>query len=115
MPRDTENPILRLTLPIATAGAAGRFVDLTGALPTADENAAGPTYMKTSTAKEAAAVTVLGVATGIAGAAIAAGAALKVTAAGKLITHTANTVVVARALEAATADGDELAVLVIPN
>jgi hypothetical protein len=59
------------------------------------------------------AVDVLGTSVAIAGAAVAVGAALEVGAGGKLVTKDAG-VTVARALQAAAADGDLFEVMLIP-
>lgn len=95
----TEQPILRLTVQIAATTDKNRFVTATGAAPTADGNALGPLYTDAK-ANEHVAVTALGVVPAVAGAAIAAGAKLKVAANGKVLTHSGNAVVVARALTA---------------
>lgn len=62
----------------------------------------------------AATIKIAGVARPTAGAAIAAGALCEVNASGKVITQVAG-VIVGRALQAAAADGDRLAMLIIPN
>ena len=110
----TEIPILRDSVKLAAATEANLFVDESGALPGAGENAYGPTYTK-GAADEYVAVTTLGIAIATAGAAIAKGAACEVLATGKLQTRTGTNVIVARALEAAAADGDEFRVHLIPN
>ena len=109
-----ESPILRHSIKVAAATSAGRFVTATGAAPAAGSNAAGPLYTDAK-ANDLVAVTVLGTTNAIAGAAIAAGAALKVEADGKVITATNDTVTVARALTAAAAEDDDVLVLIIPN
>ena len=110
----TEQPILRDTVRLAADTAADLFVEVDGSLPAAGANAYGPTYMGGKTG-EAVAVTTLGIATVTAGAAIARGVGVMVTAAGKVITHAGNAPVVARALEAAAADGDRIRAHLIPN
>lgn len=110
----TENPILRLTVKAAAAMKEGEFVRHTGAKPDAGKHAAGPVHHDADK-DENVAVTVMGVALVKAGAAIAADAGLKVAASGKVLTHTANTTLVGRALEAATADGDLIRAVLIPN
>ena len=110
----TEIPILRDSVKLAAATEADIFVDESGALPSAGENAYGPTYTK-GAADEYVSVTTLGIATVTASAAIAKGAALMVTATGRVATKAGNTVTVARALGAAAADGDKLKAHLIPN
>ena len=66
-------------------------------------------------ADENATVTILGTARCIAGAAIAVGAKLSTSAAGRAITRTSSNPVFGRALSAAAADGDEVEVLLIPS
>lgn len=58
-------------------------------------------------------VDTLGTSIAVAGAAIANGADLQVGSSGKLVTQTAG-IIVARALQAAAADGDKLEVLLLP-
>ena len=85
-----------------------------GAAPAAGGHAYGPAYYAGLDGAPVP-VTALGIATAIAAGAIARGAALQVTAVGKVETHAGNNAVVARALTPAAADGDKLAVMVIPN
>ena len=111
---DKQTPILRLTVKATAATAANLLVTATGALSAAAGNALGPTYTAAK-AGEQVAVTALGTSSVTAGAAIVAGAALQATAEGKVITRTSANPVVARALEAAAADGDVIEALIIPN
>ena len=109
-----ESPILRHSIKVASKTKAGRFVEADGTTPAPGSNALGPVYTDVD-ANDMVAVTVLGTASAIAGAAIAKGAALKVEADGKVITATNDTVTVARALTAAAAEDDDVLVLIIPN
>lgn len=63
---------------------------------------------------DALAIDQLGTAVAIAGAAVSKGAALEVGSAGKLVTQSAG-VTVARAVTAASGDGAEFEVFIIPN
>lgn len=110
---DLNRPVLRVGVKVAAETEAGRFVTAAGAAPTAEENALGPVYMKTP-ADGRAVVTALGTATVISAAAVALGDALEVTADGRVQPRTSTHVIVARALEAATA-GQEIEALIIPN
>lgn len=106
-------PTLTLSITAAAALAAERFVTAAGAYPSAGGNATGITT--TSAANGApVGIDVLGTSIGTAGAAIAKNAYVQVTADGKVITRTSG-VAVAIALQAATADGDRLELLLIPN
>ena len=111
---DRQNPILRLSVKMTADTEANLFVTSAGALPGAAGNALGPTY---TTAKngERVAVTVLGTSSVISAAAFAAGAALQVTAGGKVETQSGTGVTVARALEAATAAAETVEAFIIPN
>ena len=83
---DLSNPILRLTITLATAIAAGRLVTVAGAVPGTGGAALGPVY--TAAGKgESVAVTVLGVATAVAGDAIAGGTLVMAGGAGKVIPY----------------------------
>lgn len=111
---DTQQPILRPTVILSADAGEHRFVTVTGGKPAAGGNAYGPAYYAGKTGAPVP-VTALGIATGVASAAIVRGAALEVAADGKVKTRTGNNVIVGRALTAAAADGDKLAVHVIPN
>ena len=113
MSNKTEIPTLRLTLKAAAAVAAKRFVTFTGAVAATGGTAAGLTYTKAA-ANENVSVTLLGVARAEAGAAIAEGAELQVGNDGKAITRAAGKTV-GWALDAASADGDEISVFIVPN
>ena len=110
---DKQTPILRESIRVAQATAANLFVTAGGALPVAGGEALGPTY-HAAAADEMVAVTALGTSSATAAGAFAAGALLEVTAAGKVRKRRSG-VVVAKAMEAAAADGDTVAVFVVPN
>ena len=80
---------------------------------TAAGNAIGVTNTSAAVG-EYVATDVLGTTVVTAGAAIAKGAAIEVGTAGKAVTKTSG-VTVARALQAATADGDRIEVMLISN
>lgn len=105
--------ILTLTVVAAAALVPQRFVTATGAVATAGGHALGATRAEAAIGTPTP-VDVLGTAQVVAGAQVAAGAALEVGANGKAVTADAG-VVVARALQAAGADGDVIEVLLIPN
>lgn len=105
--------LLTLSILAAAALTAERFVTATGAVATAAGNAVGVTRSDAAIG-ELAPVDVIGTAVVTAGAAIAAGALVEVGTAGKAVTKSAG-IAVARALEAAGADGDPIEVLLIPN
>lgn len=109
----TQQATLRITRKATAAIEANRFMGFTGAVAAAAGTAAGLTYMKAK-ANEQVAVTMLGVAVAVAGGAIADGAELEVGNDGKAVTRNAGKTV-AWALEAASADGDELSVFIVPN
>lgn len=99
---------------LATAGlTANRFVTATGAVPAAGANALGVALSDAASGAQVPIVT-LGTATATAGGAIAAGAAVEVGTAGKVITRTTG-VAVGRALEAASGDGASIEINLIPN
>lgn len=104
-----------LTLGVNATAAIGQYnaITATGAVATAAGNAIG--FADTSAAiGDRVPVTALGTAKAVAGAAIAAGAAVEVGSAGKVVAKSAG-VTIGRALTAAAADGDQIEVLVIPN
>lgn len=107
-----------LTLSVAAAAQllAERFISPTGAIATAAGNALGVTTTRAEVAGQLIAVDVLGTTVVVAGGAIAAGAAIEVGADGKAVTKAAG-ITVARAAPgaSATADGDRIEVLLIPN
>lgn len=105
--------VLTLGVTAAADVLAARAINALGAVPVAGATSAGLTTMEAKAGTRAP-YAALGTAVGIAGAAVAAGAALEVGTAGKLITRTSG-VMVGRALSAAAADGDEIEVFLIPN
>lgn len=111
---DLNRPVLRVGLTVVAETAAGRCVTAAGAAPTGGEDALGPVYMATPAAGRAV-VTALGTATVVSAAAVALGDALEVTADGRVQPRTSTHVIVARALEAATAANQEIEALIIPN
>ena len=111
---DTEIPILRTTVTLTAERGLHRFVDHDGGKPTAGEAALGPCYVKGASGDRVA-VTVLGIVPVQVKAAVASGAALMVDADGYALTQTSGKVVVARALQAATAKDDVILALLIPN
>ncbi len=107
-------PTLTLTVTASAAITGGRFVSPTGGTPSAGGNTLGVACTDAANGSDFA-VDALGTAIVIAGGAIAAGAAVKAAATGKALTHDSTNAVVARALTAAAADGDEIKVMLIPN
>lgn len=110
-------PIFPLTIKAAAAGlVAETFVTHLGALPAAAANAAGVTRSASVAVGEVLVVDTMGTAIALSGAAFAAGAALELDAAGKLITKAAG-VTVARAMQGkpATAANQRVEVFLIPN
>lgn len=102
-----------LSLPVVATAAltARRFVTATGAIASAGGNALGVVRHDASVG-EAATVDTIGTAKVEAGGAISAGAAVEVGVTGKAAASDEG-VTVARALEAAAADGDVIEVLLI--
>lgn len=106
--------VLTISVLAAAALAAERFVTATGVYATARGGALGVT--NTSAASGAlVAVDTLGTTVATAGAAFAKGASLAVGASGKAVAAEADDVIVATALQAASADGDRVEVHLIPN
>lgn len=99
---------------IATAAIAqNNAVTVGGAVATAAGNAVG--FANTEAAiGERVPVTALGTALATAGAAIALGAAVEIGAAGKVVTKAAG-ITIGRSLSTASADGDQVEILIIPN
>lgn len=112
----SRQSISLLTLSVVSAGAvaAGRFVTHTGAQAGAAANTLGVTRSAVAAANETVPVDVIGTAVVESGAAIAAGAALETDASGRAVTK-ASGPTVARALQAASAAGEFIEVLLIPN
>lgn len=105
--------ILTISVTALAAITLGRAVTPTGAVATAAGNAIGIANSDGAIGQRVP-VTALGTALAEAGAAVAVGAALEVGALGRLVTRTAG-IPVARALTSATALGDQIEVLLIPN
>ncbi|PIQ25435.1 DUF2190 domain-containing protein [bacterium (Candidatus Blackallbacteria) CG13_big_fil_rev_8_21_14_2_50_49_14] len=99
---------------LATAGLTGnRLVSPTGGLPTAGGNTLGVAGMDTSSGQTAP-VIAMGTAPIEASAAIAEGAEVEALADGRIVTKSTG-VTVGRTLQAATAAGQVIEVLLIPN
>jgi hypothetical protein len=110
--------IATLTLTIAAAGvlAACRFVTQAGAYPAAGAAAFGVTRSSAEAAGDLVPVDVQGTAIVEAGAAFAKDAALMVDASGRVVLLTVGAKSpVARSMEAATALGDFVEVLLVPS
>ena len=106
--------ILALTIAATTAVAACRFVNPLGAQVVLDANAIGVSRI-TAAIGEQMTVDVQGTAVVESGAAIAKGATCKVDAAGRAIPWAVSGARVAVALEAATAAGQFIEVLLMDN
>ena len=106
--------LLAHTIVAAGAIAAARFVTPAGAQAGADANTLG-VARNAAASGERVAVDVLGTAVVEAGAAISAGATVKSNASGQAITWASSGAKVALALTAATAAGQMIEVLLIPN
>lgn len=106
--------LLSLTQALTGAVTANRFVTPAGAQAAADANTLGVTR-QTGAIAEKVTVDVLGTAIVEAGAAVAAGATVKSDASGRAITWVTSGAKVAVALEAASAAGQFIEVLLIPN
>lgn len=109
-----DNALLRITLTLAVAVEQHLFVEADGTLPAADGHALGVTETEGSSGA-AVAVAVIGVVAVTAGEALSAGDPLKVTAAGTVVANVNAKVTVARALEDASASGDQIRCLLIAN
>lgn len=107
-------PILSLTLALTGTVAAARFVKADGTQSVADANTFGVARTG-GVAGDKITADVLGTATVEAGAAVAANATVKSDASGRAITWAASGAKVGMALEAATAAGQMIEVLLIPN
>jgi hypothetical protein len=106
-------PLLTLTAIATAILAAERFTTAAGAYPAAAANAFGVTNTNAAIGDRVA-VDVIGTTVVTAGAPITAGAYLQVGADGKAVPRVAG-VTVAQALQAASADGDRIEVLLISN
>lgn len=106
--------ILSLTAVLTGTVSANRFVTPAGALSGADANALGVTR-QAGVAADKVTLDVLGTAIVESGAAVAAGATLKSDATGRGITWVTSGARLGLALEAASAAGQMIEVLLIPN
>ncbi len=102
------------SIKLAADTAKHLFVEVDGSLPSAGAYALGTTE-RAGKKGEYVGVLVLGQGVAVASAAVAAGALLKVDGDGKVLTATSGKIAVGRALTAATADGDEIEYIAIPN
>lgn len=104
-----------LTLGVTATGAIGQYNAITaaGAVASAGGNAIGFAHTSGNTGDRVP-VTALGTAIAVAGGAIAAGALVEVGASGKVLTRSTG-VAIGRALNATSADGDQVEVFIIPN
>ena len=110
-----DTPILRETRQITQETKAGILVKYDGGIAgDNDANVAGPLYQPVA-ANELGTVTMIGIATLVASAAIAEGAKLSAAANGQAKTRTASNPVIGRALAAAGAAGDEFPALIFPS
>lgn len=107
-------PLLTLTLALTGTVAAARFVTPAGAQAGADANTFGVARTD-GVSGDKIPVDVLGTAVVEAGAAIAAGATLKTDASGRAVTWATSGGKVGIALQAATAAGQFIEVLLLPN
>lgn len=105
---------LTLTALLTGTVAANRFVTAAGAQAGADANTLG-VARTAGVSGERVAVDVLGTAIVEAGAAVAAGATIKADASGRGITWVSSGAKVGLALQAASAAGQFIEVLLIPN
>lgn len=107
-------PILTLSHPLSGTVAANRFVTPAGAQAGADANTLGVARTE-GVSGALIPVDALGTAVVEAGAAVSAGVTVKSDANGKAITWVTSGAKVAIALTSASADGDFIEVLLIPN
>lgn len=112
---DQSRPVLTLTVTAAGAIGAHRFVTAAGAQAGADANAIGVARTAAAAAGDRIPVDVLGTASVEAGAAITAGATVKADAQGRAIAWATSGARLGVALEAATAAGQLIEVLLVPN
>lgn len=109
--------IAELVIGLTSAAALAQYqpVQASGVAAVAAGNAVGTTQTSASAAGQRVPVAVLGTTIAIAGAAIAAGAAVEVhTTVTQVVTKSAG-VTIGRALTAASAAGDQIELLIIPN
>ncbi|MYH70835.1 MAG: DUF2190 family protein [Gammaproteobacteria bacterium] len=112
---DAAIPALALTIKTGEAVAARRFITIAGSYPANDgDNAVGVTRAPAASG-EYTAVDVLGLVAVEASGAIAVGDAVMAEDDGRAKKLAGNEVAVARAFEAATAAGDIILVMMIPN
>lgn len=111
---DAAIPVQTLTITPAAAVEPRRFITLAGALPLAGDNAIGVTRSKAA-AGVPTPVDVLGLVAVEADSAIAKGDEIEATAVGRAKTKAGNNKVLARAYEAAAAQGDIILAVMIPN
>lgn len=109
-----SKPVLTLTVTATGTIAENRFVTPAGAQAGADANTLGAARTA-AVSGDKIPVDVLGTAVVEAGAAISAGATLKSDASGRAITWATSGAKVAVALQAASAAGQMIEVLLIPN
>lgn len=107
-------PLLTLPLLLTAAVTANRFVTPVGALAGADANTLGVARSDGAIAAQVP-VDVLGTAVVEAGAAVAAGDTVKSDSTGRAITWATSGAKVGLALQAATAAGQFIEVLLVPN
>jgi len=107
-------PVLTLARTLSGTVSAGRFLTVAGSQAGADVNTIGGAR-SSGVSGDKIPVDVLGTATIESGAAFSAGATLKSDSSGRAITWVTSGAKVALALEAATAAGQFVEVLLIPN
>lgn len=107
-------PLLTLTLALTGTVAANRFVKADGTQSVADANTFG-VARTAGVSGDKVPVDVMGTAVVEAGAAVAAGATVKADASGRAITWASSGAKVGQALDVATAAGQMIEVLLIPN
>lgn len=112
---DQSRPVLTLTVTAAGAISANRFVTAAGAQAAADANAIGVARTAAAGAGEKIPVDVIGTASVEAGAAVTAGATVKADAQGRAIPWATSGARIGIALEAATAAGQLIEVLLVSN
>lgn len=109
-----STPLLALTVTLSGTVAANRFVTPAGAQTGADGNALGVTRFGGGTGDKVT-TDVMGTTIVEAGAAITAGATVKADASGRAIAWATSGARLAVALQAASAAGQMIEVLLIPN
>lgn len=110
-----STPLLTLTIAAAGVIAADRFVTPAGAQAGADANTLGVARSAAAVAGDKVPVDVLGTTIVESGAAVAAGATVKSDATGRAIAWASAGARVGVALQAASAAGQFIEVLLIPN